>query len=110
MKKLILGIALCLGVPALAQQDFDTVTPPASDTPAPPAFDTRNPPPAIAFRGQRIWEQRVLYNAVKLRGNRYAACGGQAPVSMRTKHTAGDIAAAIVSLGIWTPTHVWVRC
>jgi hypothetical protein len=110
MKKLILGIALCLGVPALAQQDFDTVTPPANDGLAPPAFDTRNPPPAIAFRGQRIWEQRVLYNAVKFRGNRYAACGGQAPRSVRTKRTAGDFAAMIVSLGIWTPAHTFVRC
>jgi hypothetical protein len=109
MKKLILGIALCLGGPALAQQDFDTVAPPSAAV-SPPAFDTRNPPPAIAFRGQRIWEQRVLYNGVKLRGNRIAACGGQAPASVRSKHTAGDITAAIVSLGIWTPTHVWVRC
>src|SRR5215831_15529299 len=99
MKKLILGIALCLGGPALAQQDFDTVHPQAVDRVSPPAFDTQNPPPAIAFRGQRVREQRVLYNAVKFRGNRYAACGGQEPRSVRSKRTAGDFALAIVSLG-----------
>jgi hypothetical protein len=110
MKKLMLGIALCLGGPALAQQDFDTASPSTLENVSPPAFDTQNPPPAIAFRGQRIWEQRALYNAVKFRGNRVAACGGLPPRSVRSKRSAGDITLTVISLGLWTPTHVWVRC
>jgi hypothetical protein len=69
------------------------------------------PAPANVGAGFRpVREQRGFYDAIRMRSGRASVCHGQRPTHVRTTRTGGDIAAAIFTLGLWTPAHLYVRC
>lgn len=95
MRKLLmaLGAAALLAAPAVANEN---------------AGDAETPP----LGGEQVvWIQRYAFNARGVRGQQVAAqrCNGQ-PAAVRTRHTAGDVAAALFSMGWYTPEHVIIDC
>ncbi len=56
------------------------------------------------------WEQRGIFNAVKIRLDYRAMCNGVEPIGVETFHTVGDGFAAVLTGILWTPAHVRVIC
>ena len=64
----------------------------------------------VRARYHTVKEQRGVFNLVQLQAGRATACHGQPPIAYRSRHTGRDVAAAIVTVGLWTPTHLDVIC
>jgi hypothetical protein len=56
------------------------------------------------------WEQRGIFNAVKVRKDYRAICNGAEPINVDVFHTVGDGFAAVFTGILWTPAHVRVTC
>jgi hypothetical protein len=57
-----------------------------------------------------VAEQRGIFNLVRVKHDLRAVCGGQDPINVEVRHTAGDALAAVFTAILYTPAHLHVTC
>jgi hypothetical protein len=57
-----------------------------------------------------VKQERGIFNIVRVKKDLRALCGGQEPLHVEVKHTAGDAMAAIFTGILYTPAHLQVTC